>query len=63
MDLRGKRINVGVLFDTVQIAIHCGDDYEAQVLFDDIAETMKAGGKFVLTVDEADIVPADKPVT
>ena len=49
MELTGKRINISVLFDVVRIEIACGDDYEAQVLYDDIAETIQAGGSFSLT--------------
>lgn len=52
MDLAGKKINISVLFNTVRIEIACGDDYEAQVLFDDVADTLKAGGKIELTTNE-----------
>lgn len=45
MDLRNKRIEVSVMFDVVSIQIHCDCDYAAQVVFDDVAETIKAGGK------------------
>lgn len=49
MDLSGKHINVSVLFDTVRVEITCSGDYEAQVLFDDIADTLKANGSFTIT--------------
>jgi hypothetical protein len=39
----GKKVEVAVIFDSVQITIHCGDDYEAQVLYDDIVERLAAG--------------------
>lgn len=50
VDLTGKHINVNVLFDVVSIEVHCGDDYEAQVLFDDVAETLKAKGSVTIAV-------------
>lgn len=43
--LNGKKMDVGVLFDSVTITIRCSDDYEAQVVFDHIVDTIKAGGK------------------
>lgn len=49
MDLVGKRITVSVQFDTVAIEIHCGDEYAAQVVYDDITETLKADGGVKLT--------------
>lgn len=54
-DLTGKRINVNVIFDVVSIEIHCGDDYEAQVVFDDIAEALKAKGSVTISVNESAI--------
>lgn len=48
MDLSGKHIDVSVLFDVVRIEIHCGDEYEAQVAFDDVADTLKAGGEITI---------------
>lgn len=53
MDLAGKRINISVLFDTVRIDIACGDDYAAQVAYDDIVDTVQAGGSFTITVDKS----------
>lgn len=55
MDLTGKRINISVILDVVRIEIYCGDDYEAQVLFDDVSGTVSAGGSFTLAVDKATI--------
>ena len=55
MDLTGKRLNISVLFNVVRIEIACGDDYEAQVLYDDIAETVQAGGSFALNVNKATV--------
>lgn len=39
----GKQIEISVLFDVVSINIHCGDDYEAQVFYDDIVARVMAG--------------------
>ena len=41
--IRAKKVVLGVRFDTVTIELVCGGDYEAQVLFDDLAERMQAG--------------------
>lgn len=41
--VKGKKMELNVLFDVVRIEIHCGDDYEAQVLFDDLAQRLQAG--------------------
>lgn len=41
--LHAPNISVSVLFDTVKIEISCGDDYAAQVLFDDMVERLEAG--------------------
>ncbi len=59
MNLAGKRINISVLFDVLRIEIACGDDYEAQVVFDDIAETLEAGGGFTLTASQGTVVKSD----
>lgn len=55
MDLSGKHINVSVLFDTVQIEIACGDDYEAQVLFDDVADTLKRNGSVTIACTDGKV--------
>ena len=39
----GKKVAVGVQFDTVVIEIICGDYYLAQVLYDDITERLQKG--------------------
>lgn len=41
--LVGKKVAISVLFDTVTIEIITGDDYEAQVLYDDITERLQKG--------------------
>ncbi len=48
--LRNKRMSVSVLFDVVKIEVHCGDDYEAQVLFDDITDRLNSGERLYLDV-------------
>ena len=49
----GKKTEVGVIFDVVRIEIHCGDDYEAQVLFDDIVERLQAGHGLTIGMRQA----------
>lgn len=43
MPVVGRKLAVSVLFDTVSIEVICGDEYEAQVLYDDIIERMQSG--------------------
>lgn len=45
-----KQMEIAVLFDVVEIKIHCGDDYEAQVMYDDIVERMQSGQGITLGV-------------
>lgn len=42
-DKVGKKVAVSVLFDTVTIEIICGDDYMAQVLYDDLLDRLRRG--------------------
>ena len=49
-DLVGKKTVIGVRFDIVSIEIHCGDEYEAQVLYDDLIERSRSGEGFSLGV-------------
>jgi hypothetical protein len=46
----GKKIAVSVIFDTVKLEIICGDDYEAQVLYDDLIERLRSGEGISLSV-------------
>ena len=48
---------IGVLFDAVTIEIICGDDYEAQVLYDDLNERLQAGESITLSVTPALATP------
>ena len=41
--LGGKKLAISVLFDTVKLEIICGDAYEAQVLYDDLLDRLRAG--------------------
>jgi hypothetical protein len=47
-DLVGKKLAISVMFDVVGVEIHCGDEYEAQVLYDDLIERMRSGEGFSL---------------
>ena len=49
-DKVGKKIAVSVMFDTVKVEIICGDDYEAQVLYDDLIERLRSGEGISLSV-------------
>lgn len=46
----GKKIAVSVLWDTVKVEIICGDDYEAQVLYDDLTDRLQKGEGITLSV-------------
>ena len=39
----GKKVAVSVMFDVVTIEVICGDDYLAQVFFDDITDRLRKG--------------------
>lgn len=43
VDTVGKQVAISVMFDIVKIEIICGDDYTAQVLYDDLVERLGAG--------------------
>jgi hypothetical protein len=46
--ISGKKIMVTKKFDIVSIEIHCGDEYEAAVLFDDVLNRIRSGeGVFI----------------
>ncbi len=48
--LVGRKMAISVLFDVVSVEIICGDDYEAQVLYDDITERLQKGDGISLSV-------------
>jgi hypothetical protein len=49
----GRQLAVSVRFDTVSIDVMCGDDYEAQVLFDDLTERLQKGEGITLSVSQS----------
>jgi hypothetical protein len=49
---RAQKIRVSVMVDTVTISLVCRGDYEAQVLFEDIVQRLKAGEE--LCIDASD---------
>ncbi|ANW00651.1 hypothetical protein [Bradyrhizobium icense] len=42
-DLVAKRVVIEVAFDMVTIQLHCGDEYAAQVLHEDICDRLRSG--------------------
>lgn len=42
-DLIARQVVIGVMFDTVTIELHCGDEYAAQVLHDDLCQRIASG--------------------
>lgn len=53
---KGK-LEVDVLFDTVSIKISCGDDYAAQVVFDDIVDRLRRGEGLTLRLTQTEPLP------
>jgi hypothetical protein len=49
------------MFDIVKIEVICGDNYEAQVLYDDICDRMKAGEGITLALSQNRSVSEGKP--
>jgi hypothetical protein len=56
-----RKLALSVLFDTVTIEVICGDDYEAQVLYDDLVERMQAGEGITLSVESGSIANPAPP--
>ena len=50
LDLVAKWVVVEVIFDVVTIQLHCGDEYAAHVLHDDICDKLKSGEKIALAM-------------
>jgi len=48
-DLLNKTVEISVLADVVTVSIHCGDAYQAQVLYDDMKDKMDSGDGIALT--------------
>jgi hypothetical protein len=57
VDAVGKQVAISVMFDIVKIEIICGDDYAAQVLYDDLVERLGAGQGITLGLGQK--VPAE----
>jgi hypothetical protein len=51
--IANRKLAVSISFDVVRIDVICGDNYEAQVLYDDIIERMKSGEGITLRVPPA----------
>jgi hypothetical protein len=49
----GKKVAISVLFDVVSIEVICGDDYLAQVLYDDLVDRLQKGEGFSLGLGQA----------
>jgi hypothetical protein len=49
-DLVARRVVVEVIFDMVTIQLHCGDEYAARILHEDICDRLKAGEKVALSM-------------
>jgi hypothetical protein len=49
------------MFDIVKIEVICGDDYEAQVLYEDICDRMKDGEGITLALSQNKSVSEGKP--
>lgn len=43
-----KRVRLTCLFDVVTIELHCGDEYEARVLIDDLVARLDRGEKITV---------------
>ena len=49
-DLVAQRVVVDVIFDMVPIQLHCGDEYAARVLHEDICDRLRSGEKIGLSM-------------
>lgn len=47
------KIAISVLFDTVTVELICGDEYAAQVTYDDIVDRLHRGEGLTLSVKQA----------
>lgn len=50
--VRTQRVRVSVQFDTVSIQFPCKDEYEAQVLYDDIIERIQDGQELTIKANK-----------
>ena len=49
---RPYKLAVNIMLDTVSIELICGDEYAAEVLYDDIIDRLKAGEGLTLTANQ-----------
>lgn len=56
---KGK-VAVSVLFDTVKIELICGDAYEAQSLYDEVIERLRAGEGLTLGLKQPEPLSPDQ---
>lgn len=47
-----RKVAISVLFNVVRIELICGDDYAAQVLYDDLTERLQAGDGISLSLGQ-----------
>lgn len=48
----GQQVGVSVLFDTVTVEVICGDEYAAQVLYDDVIDRLQRGEGITLSLEQ-----------
>ncbi|MFC3208083.1 hypothetical protein [Aquamicrobium soli] len=51
------KIAISVLFDTVTVELICGDEYAAQVTYEDIVDRLQRGEGLTLSVKQAEPSP------
>lgn len=61
-DIVSKKIAVSIMFDTVSVELICGDEYLANVLYDDLIERLKSGQGITLSVDAKPVSNGDVDV-
>jgi hypothetical protein len=51
-DRIGRKTAISIKFDVVSIEVICGDEYAAQVLYDDLTERCQKGDGFELRIGQ-----------
>jgi len=46
-----KKMGVSIMYDTVSIDIICGDEYFANVLYEDLIERLQSGEEITIRLD------------
>jgi len=49
-----QKIAISVLFDTVTVELICGDEYAAQVTYDDLIDRLQRGEGLTLSIKQAE---------